>query len=157
MFNRMFAPDPPSDAERLDAIRRHADQALRYFATAFLHASEDRFEMRSYLSLSASYLALVDGVPLDDRAMLARRSVIVERYIEAAKRDPWTPPCSFEVPLESVLRQPRGVGNGRRRRRRNRAPRERSRDAQDPSNARDPAGERLHGRNVPLFLQEPGK
>lgn len=32
---------------------------------------------------------------LDNRSMLDRRSAITERYTEAAKRDPWTPPCSF--------------------------------------------------------------
>lgn len=85
----------PSDAERLDAIRRHADQSLRYYATACLRESDDRDWMRAYLTLSANYMALVEGELLDDRSMLDRRSAITERYIEAAKRDPWTPPCSF--------------------------------------------------------------
>jgi hypothetical protein len=85
----------PSDAERLDAIRRHADHSLRYYATAFLHESDDRDWMRAYLNLSANYMALIEGETLDDRSMLHRRSAISERYIEVAKRDPWTPPCSF--------------------------------------------------------------
>jgi Carboxylesterase family len=38
---------------------------------------------------------LIEGEQLDDRSVLGRRTVIAERYVEAAKSDPWTPPCSF--------------------------------------------------------------
>ncbi len=51
--------------------------------------------MRAYLTLAANYMALVEGDSLDDRSMLDNRSEIAERYLEAAKGDPWTPPCSF--------------------------------------------------------------
>jgi hypothetical protein len=86
----------PSDTERIDAIRRHAHHSLRYYATAVLQEhGGDRDWMRAYLTLAANYMALVEGDSLDDRSMLEGRSEIAERYLEAAKRDPWTPPCSF--------------------------------------------------------------
>ena len=40
-------------------------------------------------------MALIEGDPLDDRSVLDRRSAIAERYMEIAKRDPWTPSCGF--------------------------------------------------------------
>lgn len=90
-------PDPhPSDGERLTALRRHTHGSLRYYATAFLHTdNEERDWMRSHLDLAANYMALIEGDALDDRSMMARRSEIVDRYLEDARHDPWTPPCSF--------------------------------------------------------------
>ena len=89
--------DPgPSDGDRIDAIHRHANQALRYYATAFLHErGDDRDLMRVYLDLTANFMALIESDSLDEASMMERRSEIVERYLEEAKHDPWTPPCSF--------------------------------------------------------------
>lgn len=89
--------DPgPSDRDRIDAIHRHAHQALRYYATAFLRErGDDRDLMRVYLDLTGNFMALIEGASLDEASMMERRSEIVERYLEEAKRDPWTPPCSF--------------------------------------------------------------
>ena len=94
MFWSMPFDHRPSDAERLDAIRRHAHDSLRYFATAAL-GGEDRDWTRAYLDLTANYMALAEGDSLDDRSMLEKGSEIADRYLDAAKRDPWTPPCSF--------------------------------------------------------------
>jgi hypothetical protein len=98
----------PSDAERLDAIRRHAHDSLRYYATAAL-GGEDQAWMRAYLALAANYMALAEGDSLDDRSMLEKRSEIVDRYLDAARRDPWTPPCSFcgESPAVAWFEGPR--------------------------------------------------
>jgi hypothetical protein len=94
MFESM--PDPPSDSERLEAIRQHTHRSLRYYATAFLNSNgKERDQMRSHLDLAANYMALIEGESVDDRSMLARRSEIADRYVRDAKRDPWTPPCSF--------------------------------------------------------------
>ena len=98
---------PPSDGDRLDAIRRHADHELRYYATALLQENED--QVRTCLTSAANYMALVEGEALDARSMMERRSTIAERYLEAAERDPWTPPCSFcgESPTVAWFEGPR--------------------------------------------------
>jgi hypothetical protein len=86
----------PSDVERLDAIRQHAHETLRYIATAVLHEDgKNREWLRSQLDLIANFMALVEGDSVDLRSMLARRSEIVDRYLKAAESDPWTGPCSF--------------------------------------------------------------
>jgi hypothetical protein len=92
---RMLAP-PPSDADRIEAIREHADVSMRYYATAYLRESEEsRRLLVTYMGTTANFLALLEGA-LDDRAMLARRERIVQRYIEQAKTDPFEPGvCSF--------------------------------------------------------------
>lgn len=51
--------------------------------------------MRLCLDLTANYMALIEGDALDDRSVMARRSGIADRYLEDARHDPWTPPCSF--------------------------------------------------------------
>jgi phage terminase large subunit GpA-like protein len=70
---------------------------------------EDDDQLRTYLTLAANYLALVEGEALDARSMMERRSTIAERYLEAAERDPWTPPCSFcgERPTVAWFEGPR--------------------------------------------------
>jgi hypothetical protein len=80
----------PSDVERLDAIRQHAHETLRYLATAVLHENgENREWMQSQLHLVANFMALVEGDSVDLRSMLARRSEIADRYLKAAESDPW--------------------------------------------------------------------
>lgn len=86
----------PSDRDRIDAIHRHAHQALRTYAAAFLHErGDDRDPMRLYLDLTGNFMAPIDGASLDEASMMERRSEIVERNLEEATRDPWTPPCGF--------------------------------------------------------------
>ena len=43
--------------------------------------------------------------------MLEKRSEIADRYLDAAKRDPWTPPCSFcgESPSVAWFEGPRFI------------------------------------------------
>jgi len=88
---------PPNDA-RLEAIRTHADQTMRYYATAFLREenAENREWMRAYMSITANFIALVDGDRLDDRGMLAGRDQIIQAYLKRAESDPYEPGnCSF--------------------------------------------------------------
>jgi hypothetical protein len=83
----------PTDAARLEAIRRHADSGLRYYATAFLRESEEgRQSIAIHLALTANFMALVEAPSVDEEGMLTRREQIVNRYIEEAKRQPWEPP-----------------------------------------------------------------
>lgn len=87
----------PSDADRIEAIRAHADISMRYYATAYLRESEEnRRLLENYMGTTANVLALLEGAALDDRSMLARREKIIQRYIEQAKTDPLEPGvCSF--------------------------------------------------------------
>ena len=88
---------PPSDDDRLTAIRAHADQMMRYYSTAFLRESdENRDLMSAYMSITANFLALLDGDTLDDRGMMTERDEIIQQYLERGKSDPWEPGhCSF--------------------------------------------------------------
>src|ERR1700693_5110447 len=92
-----MAGPPPSDDERLKAIRAHADGTMRYYATAYLRETEqNRDLMRSYMSITANFLALLDRDGLDDRSMMSGRHKIIQQYVEEAKSDPWEPGnCSF--------------------------------------------------------------
>ena len=92
-----MAGPPPSDDDRLKAIRAHADQTMRYYATAFLRESaQNRDLMGSYMNITANFLALLDRDMLDDRSMMTGRDKIIQQYIEQAKSDPWEPGnCSF--------------------------------------------------------------
>jgi hypothetical protein len=87
----------PSDDERRNVIRAHADQAMRYYATAFMRENgENRELLRVYMSITANFIALVEGDRLDDRAMNGTRDNLIEDYLEQAKSDPWEPgTCSF--------------------------------------------------------------
>jgi hypothetical protein len=93
---RVFGP-PPSDTDRLGAIRAHADGSMRYYATAYLRESEgNRRLIENSMATTANFLALLEGAALDHRSMLARREKIIQRNIEQAKTDPWEPgTCSF--------------------------------------------------------------
>jgi hypothetical protein len=88
---------PPSDNERLEAIRAHADGTMRYYATAFLRETdENRDLMQAYMGITANILALLDGDALDDRSMMREREEIIQQYIEQARSDPYEPGnCSF--------------------------------------------------------------
>ena len=88
---------PPSDNDRLRAIRAHADQAMRYYATAFLRETdENRDLMHAYMAITANILALLDRDALDDHRMMAGREEIIQQYIEQARSDPYEPGnCSF--------------------------------------------------------------
>jgi hypothetical protein len=87
----------PSDDERLSVIRAHADQTMRYYATAFMRENEENRELlRVYMSITANFIALAEGDRLDDRAMPGTRDNLIEDYLEQAKSDPWEPgTCSF--------------------------------------------------------------
>jgi hypothetical protein len=88
---------PPSDNERLEAVRAHADGTMRYYATAFLRETdENRDLMQAYMGITANILALLDGDALDDRSMMRGREEIIQQYIEQARSDPYEPGnCSF--------------------------------------------------------------
>ncbi len=91
MDPRVIGP-APSDGQRLEAIRRHAHDAMRYYATAYVkEADEGRDLVRGYLEIVGDVLALLETDGLDPRSVLARRSKIVARYLEEAGREPWTP------------------------------------------------------------------
>jgi len=55
--------EAPSNDARLEAIRTHADQTMRYYATAFLREenAENREWMRAYMSSTANFVALSTG------------------------------------------------------------------------------------------------
>jgi hypothetical protein len=93
----LVAGASPSDNDRLIAIRAHADQAMRYYAMAFLRETdENRDLMQAYMGITANILALLDGNALDDRSMMRGREEIIQQYIEQARSDPYEPGnCSF--------------------------------------------------------------
>jgi hypothetical protein len=93
----LVAGVPPSANDRLKAIRAHADQAMRYYATAFLRETdENRDLMQAYMGITANLLALLDGDALDDHSMMTGREEIIQQYIEQARSDPYEPGnCSF--------------------------------------------------------------
>lgn len=104
-------PDlPPSDRERLDAIRAHVHGSVRYYATAYHRVSEeDRRRMDPSMHILANVLALLDRDGLDDRSMLSARGRIVQQYLDEAKTDPWEPgSCSFcgESPVAAWFEGP---------------------------------------------------
>jgi hypothetical protein len=88
---------PPSDNDRLEAIRVYADRAMRYCATAFLRETDENRElMQAYMGITASILALLDHDALDDRSMMSGREEIIQQYVEQARSDPYEPGnCSF--------------------------------------------------------------
>jgi hypothetical protein len=89
---RVFTP-PPTTEERLEAIRHHADGSMRYYATALLREPDDHPElMERYLSLAATFMAMLEADATDTRTVLARRHKIVARYKEEVKENPWLPP-----------------------------------------------------------------
>jgi len=88
----LMAGAPPSDDDRLKAIRAHADVSMRYYATAFLRETEENRElMQAYMGITANILALLDRDALDDRSMMIGREEIIQEYIEQAKSDPFEP------------------------------------------------------------------
>jgi hypothetical protein len=86
------AGSAPTDLERLEQIRRHVHDSLRYYLTAYLNGTdEDRERMRSHLATLANVMSIFEIKSLDPRSMLARRSKIIDRYLDDTRRDPWTP------------------------------------------------------------------
>jgi hypothetical protein len=92
-----MAAAPPSDDDRLKAIHAHADQAMRFYATAFLRETEENRDlMLAYMGITANILAPLERDALDDRSMMSGREEIVQQYIEQARSDPYEPGnCSF--------------------------------------------------------------
>jgi hypothetical protein len=88
---------PPSDTDRLEAIRAYADGAMRYYATAFLRETDENRElMQAYMGITASILALLDRYALDDRSMMSGREEIIQQSFEQARSEPYEPGnCSF--------------------------------------------------------------
>jgi hypothetical protein len=88
---------PPSDNDRLEAIRVYADRAMRYCATAFLRETDENRElMQAYMGITASILALLDHDALDDRSMMSGREEIIQQYVDQARSEPCEPGnCSF--------------------------------------------------------------
>jgi len=70
---------------------------MRYYATAYLRETEENRRLIGvYMDITANFLALLDRDGLDDRSMLTGRELIVQKYLEQAKSDPWEPgDCSF--------------------------------------------------------------
>jgi hypothetical protein len=93
----LVAGVPPSDNDRLEAIRAYADETMRYYATAFLRETEGNRElMQAYMGITASILALLDRDALDDRSMMRGREEIIQRYVDQARSEPYEPGnCSF--------------------------------------------------------------
>ena len=87
----------PTDRERLSAVRAHADQTMRYYATAYRREDDgNRQLMNVYVAIMANVIALIEGDRLDDRGMLESRERIIRRYLEQAKSDPFeSGNCSF--------------------------------------------------------------
>ena len=81
----------------MKAIRAHAHEAMRYYATAFMRETEENRDlMRSNMRITASFLALVDRDRLDDRSVMTERDGIIQQYVEQAESDPWEPgQCGF--------------------------------------------------------------
>jgi hypothetical protein len=106
----LVAGVPPSDNDRLKAIRAHAEWTMRYYATAFLRETdEDRDLMQAYMGITANILALLDGDALDDRSMMKGREQIIQQYIEQARSDPYEAGnCSFcgERPVAAWFQGP---------------------------------------------------
>jgi hypothetical protein len=106
----LVAGVPPSDNDRLKAIRAHADWTMRYYATALLRETdEDRDLMQAYMGITANILALLDGDALDDRSMMKGREQIIQQYIEQARSDPYEAGnCSFcgERPVAAWFQGP---------------------------------------------------
>ena len=91
----------PSDHERLARIQEVAEHGMRYYTTAFLKRGEtpgqsitDKDLLRACFMQLANILTLLEQEEIDDRSMLMGRDKIVDRYLELAKTDPWTPPPS---------------------------------------------------------------
>jgi hypothetical protein len=89
----------PTQDERLARIREVVDNGLRYYATAYLrtdeaaeHVVKDRTSLMGEMIQLANLAWLLDRDELDDRSMLGGRGEIVQRYLEGAGSDPWTPP-----------------------------------------------------------------
>ena len=100
----------PSDDERLAAIRAHFDESMRYHATVYLRENEEDRELTAaYMGIIANVLALVDGDRLDLRGVLENREVVIQRYLEQARSDPYEPGnCSFcgERPIAAWFEGP---------------------------------------------------
>ena len=93
----LVADVSPSDNDRLKAIRAHTDQAMRYYATAFLwDTDENRDLMQAYMAITANILALIDRDALDDHSMMTGREEIIQQYVEQARSEPYElGNCSF--------------------------------------------------------------
>lgn len=88
--------DPPTDDERFRGMRRHAQETLRYYATAIEFEPEQRKVVEGAMQAAAYFLALTDADALDPRTVMARRSKLVEEYAEDARTNPWKPPPSSD-------------------------------------------------------------
>ena len=98
-------PMEPTTTERLVRIREVADRGLRYYATAYLntspaeeHTIPERELLMAYMVHVANVVALLENDDLSDRGMMDARHLIVDRYVEAARDDPWMAPAPPEGP-----------------------------------------------------------
>jgi hypothetical protein len=82
----------PTDAERMAAVRRYAEDSLRYYATALLTEREYRKLLEGQMETCAYFLAILEADATDPRTVMARRQRLVERCLEEVKTRPWTPP-----------------------------------------------------------------
>jgi len=84
----------PTDAERMAAVRRYAEDSIRYYAAALLTEREYRKLLEQQMETCAYFLAILEADATDPRTVMARRRKLVDQYIEGAKARPWTPPES---------------------------------------------------------------
>jgi hypothetical protein len=89
----------PTTEQRLQRMREVLDGGMRYYATAYLntpaereHLIPERDLLRSHMRHYAAVMASLEGDAPDDRSMMRIRHQIVERYVQAARADPWSPP-----------------------------------------------------------------
>jgi len=84
----------PTDEERIAAVRRHAEDALRYYATALLTDHEHHKLLEGQMYTCAYFLAILEADATDPRTVMGRRQKLIERFLEEVKTRPWTPPRS---------------------------------------------------------------
>ena len=72
------------------AVRRYAEDSLRYYATALLTEREYRKLLEQQMETCAYFLAILEANATEPRTVMARRQRLVERCLEEVKTRPWT-------------------------------------------------------------------
>lgn len=69
----------PTDAERMVAVRRYAEDSLRYYATALLTERKDR-KLEQQMETCAYFLAILEADATDPRTVMGRRRKLVDQH-----------------------------------------------------------------------------